>query len=560
MLRKLCLYKYNLVHSICKYPYHFPVVMASLSSSTMIHNHLPTTLTGAGVNRISASLLPQGVVFDHPKTSKASNNGRGDRARRLAESLSNLLHLNIEPLSSRKNNLQFSDLDLFDEEKHNTPTISPKEDIADKWRGNIIHGNSVDDYNWNHLLDPLQPWLRREIVKYGEFAQATYDAFDFDSFSEYCGSCRYNCNRLFDKLGLDKNGYNVTKYIYAMSNIEMPQWLERSHLMDSWSKDSNWMGYVAVSNDEETKRIGRRDIVVAWRGTVAPSEWYEDFQRNLEPMIGGANVGDHAKVEHGFLSIYTSKNKSTRYNKSSASEQVMKEVTKLVQFHQSKGEEVGLTITGHSLGGALALLNAYEAASKLPGLPISVISFGAPRVGNCAFRDELNELGVKTLRVVVKQDLVPRMPGIVFNESLQKFDDITGTLEWVYTHVGAELRLDVHSSPYLKHGFNPLGFHSLETYLHLVDGFESADSAFRSDARRDVALVNKACDVLVDEFRIPHCWYQLANKGLVCNEHGRWVKPRREPEDIPSPMGHQAHEHSLGIVKEDISYQFVCAS
>ena len=97
------------------------------------------------------------------------------------------------------------------------------------------------------------------------------------------------------------------------------------------------------------------------------------------------------------------------------------------------------------------------------------------------------------------------------------------------------MKLDVRSSPYLKRGLNWLGFHSLETYLHLVDGFVNTTSTFREEARRDVALVNKACDMLVDELRIPHCWYQLANKGLVCNAHGRWVKPKRDPEDIPSP-------------------------
>ncbi|KAI3439148.1 Lipase_3 domain-containing protein, partial [Psidium guajava] len=413
--------------------------------------------------------------------------------------------------------------------------MSPKEVISNEWRE--IHGMS----DWENLLDPLHPWLRGEIIKYGEFAQATYDAFDFDSFSEYCGSCRYNKRKLFRELGLSQNGYEVTEYIYAMSHVEIPRWLERSRLADTWSKDSNWIGYVAHSDDEETRRIGRRDILVAWRGTVAPSEWYEDFQRKLEPI--GHKDEHHARVEQGFLSIYTSKSESTRYNKSSASEQAMSEIRNLVNHYRDRGEEVSLTITGHSLGGALALLNAHEASSEIPNLPISVITFGAPRVGNSAFRDELRRNGVKTLRVVVKQDMVPKMPGLVLNEKLERLDEhITGALEWVYTHVGAELKLDVQSSPYLKHGFNLLGFHMMETYLHLVDGFLSTRSNFRVDAKRDVALVNKACDMLVDELRVPPSWHQLAHKGLVCNEYGRWVKPRRDPEDIPSPIG-DGHKH-----------------
>ncbi|XAR72514.1 Phospholipase A(1) [Bertholletia excelsa] len=473
----------------------------------------------------------QQLTVDHPKHSSKSS--------RLAESLSNLIHLHIETPAHKSIHPSILSFQ-HDEDKFNRPTLSPKEDISSEWRE--IHGSC----DWHTILDPLHPGLRREILKYGEFSQATYDAFDFDSFSEYCGSCRYNRSKLFEQLGLTKHGYEVTKYIYAMSHMEVPRWLERSRIANTWSEDSNWMGFVAVSSDEESRRIGRRDITVAWRGTVAPSEWYEDLQRKLEPI----GLGE-AKVEHGFLSIYTSKSDATRYNKSSASEQVMKEVKRLVQLYRGRGELVSLTITGHSLGGALALLNAYEAAASLPALPISVISFGAPRVGNIAFRDKLYQMGVKTLRVVVKQDIVPKMPGIVFNESLQKFDDFTGSLEWVYTHVGAELKLDARASPYLKKGFNLLGIHMLETYLHLVDGFVSTTSTFRSDALRDVALVNKTCDMLVDELRIPPCWHQLENKGLIRNAYGRWVKPKRDPEDVPSPTKEESRAHTVEIYQSN---------
>ncbi|KAL3833675.1 hypothetical protein ACJIZ3_008411 [Penstemon smallii] len=497
------------------------------------HHHLPTTHNHRVPVTIRAAYQASTIGQNpHEKPSK--------KAMKLAESLSNMLNLHIETTIQRSlNRSNFNVLSI--EEKHDTPTMSPKEDISEKWRE--IHGC----HDWDNLLNPLHPWVRREIVKYGEFAQATYDAFDFDSYSEYCGSCRYNQHKLFNRLGLDKSGYNVTKYIYAMSHVDLPQWLEKSRLVDTWSKDSNWMGFVGVSDDQESSRIGRRDIIVAWRGTVAPSEWYDNMQGQLEPIGQG-----EAKVEHGFLSIYTSKRDTTRYNKSSASEQVMREVKRLVEFYRKRGEQVSLTITGHSLGGALGLLNAYEAAKNFPGLPISVLSFAAPRVGNIAFRDELYQMGVKTLRVTLKQDVVPKMPGIVFNESIQRFDDIMGTLEWVYTHVGVELKLDVRSSPYLKKGLNLVGFHMLETYLHLVDGYHSSDSGFRVDAKRDVALVNKECDMLVDELRIPHHWYQLANKGLVRNHHGRWVKPKRDPEDVPSPNV----EKSSNVLQVEEDYGF----
>ncbi|XP_074282915.1 phospholipase A1-Igamma1, chloroplastic-like [Silene latifolia] len=466
---------------------------------------------------------------------KAMPSNTSNPATRLAQSLNQMLHQQIESIHAQ-NTINQSNMISILEGKSNIPVSSPKENMSEKWRE--FHGSN----DWDTLLDPIHPSLRQEIIKYGEFAQATYDAYDFDAYSEYCGSCRYNRDKLFDQLGLSGHGYNVTKYIYAMSCIELPRWLETSQLAESWSKHSNWMGYVAVSDDDESRRIGRRDIVVVWRGTVSASEWYEDFQNDLE----GFGFGD-AKVVQGFLSIYASKCNSSRYNKSSASEQVMEELAKLINFYQKRGEEVSITITGHSLGGALALLNAYEAAATFADVHVSVISFAAPRVGNSAFRDELQELGVKTLRVVLKQDVIPCMPGTVFNECLQNFEEIAGGLEWVYTHVGVELKLDGRVSPYLKRGLQLQGHHMLETYLHLLDAFQSSKLPFRPDAKRDIALVNKETDLLVNELKIPPRWYQVANKGLVRNSHGRWVKPKRDLDDIPSPNSNKHLGSGFGV-------------
>ncbi|XP_078162472.1 alpha/beta-Hydrolases superfamily protein [Carex rostrata] len=498
--------------------------MALSSYSTINHHHLPAAAHSRLAPRATyrnAATVEEPAIKLHNRSSSAIN---------IPATLSNLLHLNTNhntnsgTTTASVNNNPTLTLENFD---RRTPTYSPKEDISSLCTE--IHGSA----DWSHLLSPLHPWLRREILKYGEFSQSTYDAFDSNPFSQYGGSCLYGHHRLFEKLGLLRHGYDVTKYLYAMSHVDLPRWLERSLHAEAWSRDSNWMGYVAVSGDEESRRIGCRDIVVAWRGTVRPAEWLEDIQGKLESIE--SNYDSDIKVEHGFHSLYTSKGETTRYNKLSASEQVMSEIKRLVRFYQEKGEKVSITITGHSLGGALALLNAYEAASALPSVPVSVISFGAPRVGNEAFGNRLKELGVKALRMVIKQDVVPKMPGILFNEGIKMVEKVTGTLEWVYTHVGVELGLNVHTSPYLKNCIDFAGFHNLEIYLHLVDGYMSSKSGFRCEAKRDVALINKASGMLREEIGIPPCWHQTANSGLMCNSYGRWVMPNRMPEDIPSP-------------------------
>ncbi|KAJ9135815.1 hypothetical protein P3X46_032950 [Hevea brasiliensis] len=322
-----------------------------------------------------------------------------------------------------------------------------------------------------------------------------------------------------------------------MSHVDVPEWFVRSHSI--WSKDSNWMGYVEVSNDEESHRIGRRDIVVAWRGTVAPTEWFTDLKTKLEQFDDDKK---NITLQCGFLGICKSKDEFTRYNKLSASEQVMEEFKKHVSFYRENGERVSLTLTAHSLGGALALLNAYEVAISIPHFFISVVSFGAPRVGNMAFKEKLNELGVKTLGVVVKQDIVSKVPGIIVNKILKKLDKMAQKLTWVYRHVG-QLKLDVFMSPYLKHESDLSGRHNLEVYLHLLDGFLGKKLKFRWNARRDLALVNKSSDMLIEELKIREFWFRLPHKGLVLNKHGRWVKPGTEPEDIPSPFSTEISNH-----------------
>lgn len=351
--------------------------------------------------------------------------------------------------------------------------LPEKPRVADNWR--YIHGE--DD--WVGMLDPMDPLLRSELIRYGEMAQACYDAFDFDPFSKYCGSCRFDRKKFFHNLGTGESGYDVTRYIYATSNINLPNFCKKSRWPKVWSKNANWMGYIAVSNDETTKRLGRRDITIAWRGTVTRLEWIADLKDFLKPISDDKIPCPdlEVKVESGFVDLYTDKDESCKFCKLSAREQILAELKRLVDKYQNE-EQMSITITGHSLGSALAILSAYDIAETgihakddTSTIPISVFSFAGPRVGNVRFKERLDLLGVKVLRVVNVHDLVPKSPGLVFNESIPSMlMKLAEGLPWSYSHVGVELALDHKNSPFLKQDADPTCAHNLEAHLHLLDG------------------------------------------------------------------------------------------
>jgi hypothetical protein len=123
--------------------------------------------------------------------------------------------------------------------------------IEKAWRK--IHGED----NWAGLLEPMDPIMRSELIRYGEMAQACYDAFDFDPYSKYCGSCKHPHHEFFPSLYLPHIGYTVTRYLYATANVNIPDFFKKSRWPDKyWSEHANWMGYIAFSDDETTKRIG----------------------------------------------------------------------------------------------------------------------------------------------------------------------------------------------------------------------------------------------------------------------------------------------------------------
>ncbi|KAJ4830748.1 hypothetical protein Tsubulata_014181 [Turnera subulata] len=460
----------------------------------------------------------------------------------------------IRALSQTKDSLSSIITELEREQETKNKNGVEQSELAEVWRE--IQGQ--DD--WVGLLDPMDPLLRSELIRYGEMAQACYDAFDYDPFSKYCGSCRFLRRRFFESLGMTHHGYDVTRYLYATANINLPNFFKKSRWPKMWSNRANWMGYVAVSNDETSKRLGRRDITIAWRGTVTRLEWISDMMDFLKPISDGMIPcpDPTVKVQYGFLDLYTDKYQDCRFCKYSAREQILTEVKRLTELYAD--EEVSITITGHSLGSALAMLSAYDIAETglhvMPdsrALPITVLSFAGPRVGNVRFKERMEGLGVKVLRVVNVHDVVPKSPGLFFNEHVPPMLMKLGEgLPWCYSHVGVELALDHNNSPFLKPTSDPNCAHNLEALLHLVDGYHGKGHRFVLASARDPALVNKASDFLKDHYLVPPFWRQDENKGMARNGDGRWVLPERpklddHPPDMPQYLKklgfHSDHHH-----------------
>lgn len=122
--------------------------------------------------------------------------------------------------------------------------------------------------------------------------------------------------------------------------------------------------------------------VLAFRGSDDLEAWMTNFNLRLTPWRGGG------QVHTGFAE---------------ALDAVRPEVSDALA-----GIESPLLCTGHSLGGALAAL----AASLLP--EARVYTFGAPRVGDTAFRDAMAARPGLAARYVDDRDIVCRVPPAAF--------------------------------------------------------------------------------------------------------------------------------------------------
>ena len=163
-----------------------------------------------------------------------------------------------------------------------------------------------------------------------------------------------------------------------------------------------------VSVDNTQAFVGESDdaIVIAFRGSQTPTsldgvkDWLLTNARNFlvipEGRIGTdfAAAGVGARFHRGFM-------------------EALEEIWALLydRVDEAYGRnERPVWVTGHSLGGALALLCAWRMHQQF--VPIhQVVTFGAPMIGNAATAEAFaREFPNKIFRYVDVGDLVPKLP------------------------------------------------------------------------------------------------------------------------------------------------------
>ncbi|MFD3448687.1 hypothetical protein ACFDTO_29330 [Microbacteriaceae bacterium 4G12] len=188
-----------------------------------------------------------------------------------------------------------------------------------------------------------------------------------------------------------------------------------------------WFGFILESDEA---------IIVAFRGTQSDPDWIADSLVNQREYPYTANSGN---VHSGFLSIYES-----------CRDSIMEVLVKLPS-------DKTLLITGHSLGGALAILHMLDARVNTSFTDYILYNFGSPKVGDLAFRNYYNLQVAKSYRFVNLFDVVPLLPPhkVKFEKSNK---------QWEYFHVNKGMTFTMNRGSISKN-------HSITTYKAAIEAW-----------------------------------------------------------------------------------------
>jgi Lipase (class 3) len=185
-------------------------------------------------------------------------------------------------------------------------------------------------------------------------------------------------------------------------------------------------------------RINRR-VTVTFRGTDNALAFHTNWRANVKVLKSKAEFPSCLKgklpvegvlFHSGFYNYLFGRTSGTSSSKEKTRFEEMYDALRPI-LRANPGYM--LYLTGHSLGGALAIIAAlyfaaaaHQSSTQLPQ-PVTCISFGAPRVGDIHFMRAVRQLEeskrLRYLRIINDNDAITSVP------------------VWQYHHAGIQLRL-----------------------------------------------------------------------------------------------------------------------
>lgn len=176
-------------------------------------------------------------------------------------------------------------------------------------------------------------------------------------------------------------------------------------------------------------------IIIVFRGTESTAELLADTDTAQVRFPYAKSAG---RTHRGFTRLYG---------------QAVRDM--VLRYLREQSGNKTLLITGHSLGGAIATLCAFDAALNSKFKQPKLYTFASPKVGNAAFTAVFGRTIRYSVRIINDSDLIPVLPPSLSNAE--------------YRHVKGEFRLRFSRSTIISN-------HTIRNYYRELSKLDTAYS------------------------------------------------------------------------------------
>lgn len=190
------------------------------------------------------------------------------------------------------------------------------------------------------------------------------------------------------------------------------------------------------------KNPHKKRYTLVFRGSESITDWLYDL------CIYRYTINKNIKIHYGF---YKQLHNNGAFDKIKLS----------IKTLAYENPEYSWYISGHSLGGALAILSSYLLAKEFREITFTTVSLASPRVGNSSFAtDYNNQPNLLHYRICNKKDIVTAIPYIGYDHC--GYNILFSGTKWLYHGLTPSVNYNILNF------YNPFD-HSCTEYIRNLD-------------------------------------------------------------------------------------------